>query len=180
VFCASLADVFEENPQVDSWRLDLFDLIERATNLEWLLLTKRPENVISMIPLAWSSIPDHVWIGTTVENQAMADKRIPELLRIPARVRFLSCEPLLSKVSLIGQWRPGEYSFAHVNWVIVGGESGPKARLMDPDWVWLLREECQAANIPYFFKQWGGRNKMAMGNLLLGQIVQEFPAAKSH
>ena len=93
VFCASLADVFEDRNELAPWRRDLFDLIERTPNLDWLLLTKRPENVVQ-------SLPKNVWLGVSVENQKIADERIPKLLKIPATVRFLSCEPLLGKLNL--------------------------------------------------------------------------------
>ena len=91
---------------------------------------------------------DHVWLGVSVENQEQADKRIPELLKVPARVCFLSCEPLLGPVNL-------GFSLARIDWVIAGGESGPGARPMHPDWARGLRDQCQAAGVPFFFKQWG-------------------------
>ena len=141
VFCASLADVFEDRDELKPWRDDLFRLIEQTPNLDWLILTKRPQNV------TWY-LPDNVWIGTSVENQRAADERIPALLKIPAKVRFLSCEPLLGKVNLRG-W------VNDIQWVIAGGESGPEARPMHPNWARSLRGQCQAAKVPFFFKQWG-------------------------
>lgn len=166
VFCASLADVFEDRPELEEWRSDLFDLIVDTPNLDWLLLTKRPENVQRMLPY-WvgkgEQIAPSVWIGTSVENQEQADKRIPELLRIPAAVRFLSCEPLLGPVDLRAYLYP---MFAAddpryfergsaVDWVIVGGESGQQARPMHPEWARSLRDQCQRAGVPFLFKQWG-------------------------
>lgn len=108
VFCASMADVFEDNPQVSDWRSDLWDLIELTPNLDWLLLTKRPEKVLEFTrrwtPESYGpEWPSNIWIGTSVESQEYADKRIPELLKIPARIRFLSIEPLLGPVD-IGRW----------------------------------------------------------------------------
>lgn len=111
VFCASMADVFEDNPQLEPWRVDLLELIQETPRLDWLLLTKRPEHVNQMIEQAtgfsdsgmWFHSVPNVWIGTSVENQEYADKRIPELLKIPAKVRFLSMEPLLGPVD-IGRW----------------------------------------------------------------------------
>jgi protein gp37 len=107
VFCASLADVFEDHPAIwPGWRADLGKMILDTPNLDWLLLTKRPENIYRMLPDFWINftrpygLPKNVWLGTTVENQEMADKRIPELLKIDASARFLSCEPLLSPVDL--------------------------------------------------------------------------------
>lgn len=157
VFCASLADVFEHKPdqhkEMEQWRFDLFRLIDDTPKLDWLLLTKRPENVMDMLRHDWADqLPSNVWIGTSVENQERADKRIPELLKIPAAVRFLSIEPLLGEVDLISSHfglLPG------IHWVIVGGESGANARPMHPDWVRSIRAQCQAAGVPFFFKQWG-------------------------
>ncbi|MEN6636988.1 MAG: phage Gp37/Gp68 family protein [Clostridiaceae bacterium] len=106
--------------------------------------------------------PKNVWIGATVENQEMADERIPELLKIPARDRFLSCEPLLGPIDLDFFMKPlahipgNEFGWAKgIDWVICGGESGPKARPMHPDWARSLRDQCKAAGVPFFFKQWG-------------------------
>lgn len=107
VFCASLADVFEDHPSLPPWRADLWDLISETPSLRWLLLTKRPENILRMIPDHWrSGLPSSVWVGTTVEDQARANERIPELIRVPAEVRFLSCEPLLGSLDLT-RWAPG-------------------------------------------------------------------------
>lgn len=157
VFCASLADVFEEHKSIlPVWRLDLGKLIERTPNLDWLLLTKRPENVFNMCAdFGWVEsaspderapyIPDNVWIGTSVEDQENADKRVPELLKIPARIRFLSCEPLLAPVYL-ENWRG-------IDWVIVGGESGANRRQINLDWARSLRDQCRHNNVPFFFKQ---------------------------
>lgn len=187
VFCASLADVFEDNPQVASWRADLFRLIERTTHLDWLLLTKRADRMAALAREAgWrDSWPDNVWAGTTVENQDKADKRIPDLLKVPARVRFLSCEPLLEQVSLEtipanvpplpgmpGWWdyfnaldgigynqdgydESGRASFPRLSWVICGGENSRPARSFDLGWARSLRDQCRAAGVPFFFKQAG-------------------------
>lgn len=168
VFCASMADVFEDHPQVAPWRAELFDLISETPNLDWLLLTKRPENVkpMRMKAACPPAMPQNVWIGTSLEDQAAADERIPHLLSIPARVRFLSCEPLLGPID-IGAAYPEmgpmtSFGFtdgfgyeALLHWVIVGGESGPGARPMHPDWARSLRDQCQTAGVAYFMKQWG-------------------------
>jgi protein gp37 len=159
VFCASMADVFEDHPQLPPWQRDLWKLIEDTPNLDWLILTKRPENVWRMVPTKWTphkygSLPDNIWIGTSVEDQETANKRIPRLLEISAAVHFLSVEPLLEQVRLrIPQ--ANYYSNGEINWVIVGGESGPHARPMNPDWARLIRDQCVGAGIPFFFKQWG-------------------------
>ena len=101
VFCASLADVFEDHPDLPAVRADLWPLIEACGSLDWQLLTKRPENILAMVPPAWLDVwPAHVWVGTTVEDQRRANERIPHLLAVPARVRFLSCEPMLEAIDL--------------------------------------------------------------------------------
>ena len=189
VFCASLADVFEDHPSIDpQWREDLFELIARTPNLDWLLLTKRPDRMrayfdgahhcgthwLAGSPAQWP-LPN-VWLGTTVESQHQAEERIPHLLAAPAAVRFLSCEPLLGPVDLSAIIDPPPtegarldalrgrlhqegfnepFSGPRLNWVIAGGESGPKARPMHPDWARSLRDQCAAAGVPFFFKQWG-------------------------
>lgn len=164
VFCASLADVFEDRPEVAPWREELFGLIGNTPNLDWLLLTKRPENVNDMffdmvapVRLGWEDFPN-IWIGTSVENQEQANRRIPHLLQIPAAVKFLSMEPLLGSVDIsiymATGWTEPPYDDI-VNWVIVGGESGHHARAMHPDWARSIRDQCVAAGVPFLFKQWG-------------------------
>jgi protein gp37 len=152
VFCASMADVFERRKDLNNERRRLWKLIENTTNLDWLLLTKRPQNVERLVPwgIHW---PANVWLGTTVENQTLAEKRLPFLLKSPAVVRFLSCEPLLGKLDL-RLWfkRKGFYS---IDWIIAGGESGGTSRPMHPDWAIDLLRQCQSHNIPFHFKQWG-------------------------
>lgn len=163
VFCASMADVFEEHPAVLLARMQLFNLIDATPHLDWLLLTKRPENILPMIPMAWYNEPPHnVWYGTSCEDQRRADERIPFLLQVPARVRFLSCEPLLSAVLMRDEWLRGMGMGEHrqgpptrIHWIIAGGESGHGARPMHPDWATSLRDQCQAAGVAFFFKQWG-------------------------
>lgn len=182
VFCASLADVFD-NAVDPQWRANLFNLIQATPNLDWLLLTKRPGNIRGMLPLDWGKGWPNVWLGCTVVNQAEANRDIPKLLSVPAAVRFLSMEPLLGPVelplidlknsgvfsALTGNWssypivpvgagammiRPQKT--AHIDWVIAGGESGPNARPMHPDWARALRDQCAAADVAFHFKQWGG------------------------
>lgn len=158
VFCASLADVFD-NQVPPEWRDDLWRLIEATPNLDWLLLTKRIGNAVNMLPVTsdFDRLYPHVWLGSTICNQAEADRDIQKLLAVPARVRFLSIEPLLGPVDLMGTGKnPSEATGLHlVDWVIAGGESGPRARPMSPDWVRKLRNQCFAAGVPFLFKQWG-------------------------
>lgn len=182
VFCASLADVFEgpETMPAEAWpvvkaaRQRLFGLILDTPHLDWLLLTKRPQNVLRYSPMRdetgrdWrrDGWPTNIWLGTSVENQAAADERIPHLLKVPARVRFLSCEPLLGSVDVSGWLLSGfprhidRDGRAHgaplgIHWVIAGGESGGSARPMHPAWARSLRDQCQAAGVAYFYKQHG-------------------------
>jgi protein gp37 len=156
VFVASMADVFENRPELVEPRTRLFALIERTPNLAWLLLTKRPGNIEEMVPREWhDGLPPNMWVGTTVENQASADERIPVLLSVPARVRFLSCEPLLGPVDL-GEWiraDPDGAPVTGIDWVITGAESGPRARPMNEAWVRALRDQCDDAGISFFYKQ---------------------------
>jgi len=174
VFCASMADVFEDHPQVVEARARLFGLISQTPNLDWLLLTKRPENFHAMLPADWRGEPPaNLWLGTSVENQEQAERRIPYLLDWPSKVRFLSCEPLLGTVDISGWLKFGEftpYGPRPLHWVICGGESGPGARPMHPDWARSLRDQCEAAGVAFHFKQWGehapvnGDTPMPCGN----------------
>lgn len=180
VFCASLADVFDNEVPAE-WRAKLFNLILSTPHLDWLLLTKRIGNAARMInetlpdnmkafpaehPLAWPW--PNVWIGASITSQAEADRDIPKLLAVPAAKRFLSMEPLLGPVDL-ERPRPGPdldqgggrmicqpwLIQSGIDWVIVGGESGPHARPMHPDWARDLRDQCERAGVPFLFKQWG-------------------------
>lgn len=192
VFCASLADVFDNDRSITSgWRGDLWHLIHRTPHLDWMLLTKRPQNISRYLrPEKYGRLPPwgdgwpNVWLGTTVEDQTEADRRIPHLLAVPAKVRFLSCEPLLGPVEL---WRwigvhhhpdnnlkdqetrdaiftiiaaarakfRKENGHHGLDWIICGGESGPGARPMNPQWARSLRDQCVAAGVAFHFKQWG-------------------------
>ena len=185
VFCASMADVFEDRPELSEHRERLFDTIDGTPWLDWQLLTKRPENVVRLAE-GWIAGADYphdwrpnVWIGTTAEDQQRADERIPHLLRIPAAVRFLSCEPLLSEVRLARWLFDGTDRVADgISWVIVGGESGPRHRPFDLAWARILQRECDAAGVPFFFKQVGGRTPTAGGDELDGQTWKQFPTAQ--
>jgi protein gp37 len=164
VFVGSLMDICEDHPQITTdMRVDIVDTVETCKNLDWLWLTKRPENFNRLwLDLFGGKLPDNLWVGTTIENQKEADKRIPELMQINAKRRFLSCEPLIGHVDLFSAWtfhrqplvKPSEIAEG-IHWVIVGGESGPKARPMHPDWARNLRDQCSAAGIPFHFKHWG-------------------------
>lgn len=163
VFCASLADVFDAEAP-DEWREMLWELIEDTPWLDWQILTKRIESAVPMWGLRrW---PDNVWLGATVENAAMAAKRLPILSRIHAAVRFVSAEPLLEAFDL------GDCG---IDWLICGGESGKGARPMSPDDARWMRDQCNFRRIPFFFKQWGGATAKAGGRLLDGREWAEVP-----
>lgn len=151
VFCASLADVFDNRAEPE-WRAALWGLVAATPSLDWLLLTKRPQNIGRMLPAGWGGGWPNVWLGTTCENQEEADRRIPRLLLAPARVRFLSCEPLLGPLDL-RRLALGD----GVHWVIAGGESGGGARPMEEAWAADLRDQCRAASVPFFMKQMARR-----------------------
>jgi protein gp37 len=159
VFCASMADVFEDRRDLDAKRARLWPLIEATPHLDWLLLTKRPQNMRCLAP--WGERwPRNVWAGATAENQRWAEKRIPVLLDVPAAVRFVSAEPLLGPVNL-GSWLQSDSAGPRINWLIAGGESGPHSRPMNPEWARALRDQCKEAGIPFLFKQWGNWTPIA-------------------
>lgn len=176
VFCASMADVFEDRPDLCDERQRLFELIDQTQHLDWLLLTKRPENIRPIMNEMMRGEFDpgrtfmyhmnNVWLGVTAENQEMWDKRVPILVSIPATVWFVSAEPLLGPIT-IGNDRP--------DWIIAGGESGPHARPVDDQWITSLRDQCQEIGNDFFFKQWGGTNKLATGRMLEGRTWDEVP-----
>lgn len=154
VFCASMADVFENRPDLIEPRARLLELIEQTPHLDWLLLTKRIHLVHKLLPKGYE-LPTNVWLGTTVENQDSADKRIKYLLKFKTpSVRFLSCEPLLGPVD-IAQYLIKNEKGVRVDWVIAGGESGAGSRPMEPLWPDALRKQCTKARVPFHFKQWG-------------------------
>lgn len=200
VFCASLADVFDN--EVDpAWRADLFRLIQQTPHLDWLLLTKRignarqmlNETMVALHHSSWDQWPwTHVWLGATVVNQEEADRDIPKLLSTPAAVRFLSCEPLLGLIDLrrAGAIRdifwdttvPGgrEPVPRSIDWLICGGESGSGAREMQIDWARSLRAQCADAGVAFFMKQIGGvRDKRGrLEDFPPDLRVREFPKLK--
>jgi len=152
VFCASMADVFEKRADLDQERTRLWKLIENTPHLDWLLLTKRPQNISRIAP--WKADwPHNVWLGTTIETQKFAEARLPFLLKVPAAVRFLSCEPLLGAIDLRDWFRRD--GFQSIDWIIAGGESGAASRPMHPDWVVSLLNQCRSFDVPFHFKQWG-------------------------
>ncbi|MFQ5990795.1 MAG: DUF5131 family protein [Nitrospiraceae bacterium] len=168
VFAMSYGDLFEKhsdeaiNARMTAIREEFFVLVPRLRNLTFLCLTKRPENVMWMVPNN-GSFPPNVWIGTSVADQESLDKRWPDLAAIPARVRFVSAEPLLEGVDFSSALHDIEYGAPggpvrqarKLEWLILGGESGPKARPSHPRWFEFAIEQCRKAGVPVFFKQWG-------------------------
>jgi protein gp37 len=146
VFCASLAD-WLDNQVPQQWRSELAALIAATGELDWLLLTKRIELFDRLAPWSRHAVPENVWIGVTCESQEYFDRRYPLLHDIKG-IRFISYEPALGPLTL-GQARP--------NWIICGGESGPGARLMQPQWARCLRDECRGAGVAFFLKQMTGK-----------------------
>lgn len=168
IFINSMSDTFEDRADLNEARGFLWDACKFVTNLDMLLLTKRPENVRRMVPESWlTNWPAHVWIGTTVGTQKAADEVLEPLRDVPAAIRFLSVEPLLEPVKF--------ESLHGIHWVIVGGESGAKARAMEADWVRDIREQCSNAGVAFFFKQWGGVRKKDAGRSLDGRTYDEAP-----
>ena len=208
VFCASMADVFDEEVP-KTWLDDLWELIAACPSLDWLILTKRPQRFVEvfrpmMQPGGPISAPDNVWLGVSVENQARAEERIPYLFSVDATVRFLSCEPLLGPLDLnypIGLFPKGpqyccsgldEYGLQDcacagqpidppliygISWIIAGGESGHGCRPMNINWAEDLKQQADAAKVPFFMKQMGGfPNKRESLNDLPSELqVRDFP-----
>jgi protein gp37 len=191
VFVMSMGDFFEDHPQVTEWRDKALTLIQACHYLDFQVLTKRPENVVRMIETAnshsfsdaemWFYNFPNVWIGTSIENQEQASERIPALCDIPARVRFLSCEPLLGPVDID---RLGVFRFDGavlrspnlIHWVIVGGESGHGKRPFNPDWARSIRDQCQRAGVPFFMKQMD-KVQPIPGDLMIREFPQTVKAA---
>lgn len=205
VFCASLADWLDEEVPI-AWLADLLMLIRDTPNLDWLLLTKRPQNWRERMQAAkheiqmqgdsaggyyvqrwvYGDLPANVWIGTTVEDQKRANERIPQLLAIPAKVRFLSCEPLLEAVDIEGALSRGGLPNATadsqgIDWVITGGESGPGCRPADVEWFRSIKKQCAAAGVPFFMKQLGGvrDHRGNLEDFPEDLRVREFPTGKA-
>ncbi|MEL7784087.1 phage Gp37/Gp68 family protein [Citromicrobium bathyomarinum] len=210
IFVNSLSDFADNHRSIlPEWRETVWQLARECPDVILMILTKRPQNLPDYLPGDWGAGYPNVWIGTTAENQTEADRRVPLLLSTPAAVRFLSCEPLLGPVMLDrlptkDGWRDvlsgdyhtgpavicGEPDDPKINWVIAGGESGPNARPMLPDWARGLRDQCEAAGVPFHFKQWGNHRptsdcehgeymipakKAEAGRLLDGRPHDEFP-----
>jgi protein gp37 len=166
IFVNSMSDLFHEAVPSEFIRR-VFDVMARTPQHTYQVLTKRAKRLSSLAnSLEW---PSNVWIGVSIEDDRYAF-RVHHLARVPAAVRFLSCEPLLGPLSSLDLDR--------VDWVIVGGESGPRARRIDPEWVMELRDRCVERQVPFFFKQWGGRTSKAGGRELDGRTWDEMPGQR--
>lgn len=169
VFCASMADVFEE--QAPEGQLSrLWELIRLTPYLDWQLLTKRPHRIEESLPRDWGQGYQNVWLGTSVEDHRVLH-RIDQLVRVPASVHFLSLEPLIGPLPNL--------PLKNIEWVIVGGESGAGARPIMEEWVIDIKSQCEVNNIPFFFKQWGGVHKKKNGRELQGKCYNDVPQPKT-
>lgn len=165
IFVNSMSDLFHEGVP-DKFIQRVFRVMDECPQHIFQVLTKRPERALDMARAKTLSWPNHVWMGTSVESNNYYE-RIRQLQRIPAKVRFLSCEPLLGPLKRM--------PLANIHWVIVGGESGPGARSMQGSWVLEIKGQCEAKDVPFFFKQWGGTNKKEAGRELEGVTWDEMP-----
>ena len=164
IFVNSMSDLFHESVPVDYIRRT-FDVMARADHHQFQILTKRPQRMASLAPdLPW---PSHVWAGTSVELDRFAWRANVYLRRVPASVRFVSAEPLLGPLPSL--------ELDHLQWIITGGESGPRYRPCGPEWVLDLRDRCRRSGVAFFFKQWGGRTPKAGGRTLEGRTWDEVP-----
>ncbi len=165
IFVNSMSDLFHEEVPIDFIR-EIFDVMHRARWHVFQVLTKRSQRLRKLAPLLdW---PSNVWMGVSVETTEYL-RRVDDLRSTPARVKFLSLEPLLGSLSAL--------ELDDIDWVIVGGESGPGARPMRKEWALKIRDQCREASVPFFFKQWGGVNRKKTGRLLQGQTWDEYPKA---
>lgn len=191
IFCASLADVFD-NKVDPTWRTDLFGLIRQTPSLDWQLLTKRPQNIVKMLPADWGPRGwRNVWLGFTAEDQERFDQRKRFIGAVPATVWFVSYEPAIGPLRI----KAGDPS---PDWLIIGGESGPGARPLEPVWVRNILHDCRDRDVAPFFKQWGQYENNPLtgqlnlpksdlkgidphgkgGGLVDGEIVREFPDSR--
>jgi len=166
IFVNSMSDLFHENVPLE-YIQKVFEVMNDTPYHTYQILTKRSTRMKQLAPkLKWTK---NIWMGVSVENQTFT-KRIDDLRLVPAAVRFLSIEPLIGAINTI--------NLEGIDWVIVGGESGPRARPIKEEWVQILRDICILNGVPFFFKQWGGVNKKAAGRLLENKIWSQLPKPK--
>jgi protein gp37 len=166
IFVNSMSDLFHENIP-DQFIYDVFKVMNEASWHNFQILTKRSNNLLKITPnLNWT---ENIWMGVSIENQDYT-YRIDNLSKTSAKIKFLSCEPLLGPLR--------DLDLTRIDWVIVGGESGPRARSISPDWVREIKNQCIKQKVPFFFKQWGGKNKKKNGRILDGQTWDQMPLKK--
>jgi protein gp37 len=169
VFVNSMSDLFQDG--VPETYIEIVARVMATANWHiYQVLTKRAERLETLLSrkLEWAGAQDSIWWGISVEDRKYGLPRIDHLRAAPAKVRFLSIEPLLEDL--------GEFDLSGIHWVIVGGESGPGARPMKKEWVLSIRDQCRAAHVPFFFKQWGGVRKIRNGRRLEGRTYDEYPS----
>ncbi len=169
IFVNSMSDLFHESVP-DSYILQIAEVMQEAKWHIFQILTKRHDRMARLLsgPLSSFATQPHIWWGVSVENRKHGLPRLRRLQKTPVAVRFLSIEPLLEDL--------GKIDLHGISWVIVGGESGPGARPMQPTWVRSIQSQCNRDGVPFFFKQWGGARKKASGRILDGATYNEFPA----
>jgi protein gp37 len=167
IFVNSMSDLFQESVAED-FVFQVWEIIEQAHWHCFQILTKRPERMLRVLSQPAFPVLENVWLGTSVESEDYIE-RIDVLRRVPAKIRFVSFEPLLGPIM--------DPKLDDVHWVIVGGESGPHAREVESWWVEELRDSCKRQGVAFFFKQWGGPRKKKTGRLLGGRIWDEYPAS---
>jgi protein gp37 len=167
VFVNSMSDLFHDGVPVE-FIGEVWTVMRNTPHHTYQILTKRPDRMADVLQNSGLAVLPNVWLGTSVEDGRVIN-RIDDLRRVPAAVRFISFEPLIGSVA--------GANLSDIHWAIVGGESGPKSRHMDPAWVDEIERMCRGARTAFFFKQWGGRNKKASGRMLNGRTYDEMPAA---
>ncbi|WP_017851984.1 DUF5131 family protein [Leptospira interrogans serovar Szwajizak] len=175
IFVDSMSDLFHKDVPFE-FIDQVHSVIGECPENIFQILTKRIERAKEYYASRKGLSLENVWIGTSIENQSVVEDRLRHLIHIPAKVRFLSCEPLLEEIDIsiyLNAW--GYIDCFPIDWVIAGGESGPKTRPVQAEWIRFLRDQCKNAKVPFFFKQWGGRNKKETGRELDGKIWNEFP-----
>jgi len=184
VFVVSMGDLFHQN--VTSYFIrKVFDVMNDNPQLTFQVLTKRPERALNMDMQELIEFTPNIWMGTSAEDKKTFDERISFLIKIRSTIRYVSCEPLLGPIEFSDVTRRsdavsqlGKKALSGIHWIIVGGESGRRPRPMEPAWVRSIRDQCQAADVAFFFKQWGGTNKKLAGSLLDGKEYKEYPIIK--
>ena len=167
IFVNSMSDLFHEEIP-DEYILETFGIMNRADQHVFQVLTKRSKRLLSLSSrIDWTS---NIWIGVTVENDSYK-RRVDDLRKIQAAIRFVSAEPLIGPIV--------DLDLSDIHWIIVGGESGPRSRTMNPEWARMIRDKCVLQGVPFFFKQWGGNHRKRTGRTIDGNIWNEYPHSYS-